>query len=120
MKCRQTENAAYYNPQCKIKVKPDGIQYRVRGTIGGDQVHYPGVTATYVAHLDTIRILLNAAGVHAHQLEAHSTRHTTTLQHSLHGTQCYILMEISKGIYGLPQAGKLSQDQLVQHLATHE
>ena len=99
--------AAYYNPQCKIKVKPD----RVRGTISGDQVHYPGVTAAYVAHLETIRILLNAAAsedaeistadisdfylgtptrpkrVHAHQLEAHSTRHTTTLQHSLHGTQ---------------------------------
>ena len=32
----------------------------------------------------------------------------------------YILMEISKGIYGLPQAGKLSQDRLVQHLATNE
>ena len=55
MKCRQTEKRR------KIKVKPDGIQYRVRGTIGGDQVHYPGVTAPYVAHLETIRILLNAA-----------------------------------------------------------
>ena len=53
--------AAYYNPQCKIKVKPDGIQYRFRGTIGGNQVHYPSVTAAYVAHLETIRIFLNAA-----------------------------------------------------------
>ena len=32
--------ASYYNPQCKIKIKPDGtIQRRVRGTIGGDKVH---------------------------------------------------------------------------------
>lgn len=31
----------------------------------------------------------------------------------------YILMEISKGIYGLPQAGKLAQDRLIAHLATH-
>ena len=31
----------------------------------------------------------------------------------------HVLMEISKGIYGLPQAGKLSQDRLVAHLATH-
>ena len=31
----------------------------------------------------------------------------------------YVLMEISKGIYGLPQAGKLAQDRLVKHLATH-
>jgi hypothetical protein len=30
-----------------------------------------------------------------------------------------ILMEINKGIYGLPQAGKLSQDRLVTHLAQH-
>ena len=29
-------------------------------------------------------------------------------------------MEISKGIYGLPQAGKLAQDRLVAHLETHE
>jgi hypothetical protein len=28
-------------------------------------------------------------------------------------------MEISNSIYGLPQAGKLSQDRLVKHLATH-
>ena len=29
-------------------------------------------------------------------------------------------MEISNSIYGLPQAGKLSQDRLVKHLAAHE
>ena len=28
--------AAYYNPQLKIELKPEGIQRRVRGTIGGD------------------------------------------------------------------------------------
>jgi hypothetical protein len=52
--------ATYYNPQCKTKVKTDGIQRRVRGTAGGDQVQYPGVTAAYTAHLETIRVLLNS------------------------------------------------------------
>ena len=52
--------AAYYNPQLKIKVKAEGKQYRVRGTIGGDKVHYPGVTAAYTAYLETIRAMLNA------------------------------------------------------------
>ncbi len=52
--------AAYYNPQLKIKVKSDGTVYRVRGTIGGDQIIYPGVTTAYTAHLETIRLLLNA------------------------------------------------------------
>lgn len=33
--------------------------------------------------------------------------------------QDYVLVEIRKGIYGLPQAGKLAQDRLVAHLATH-
>jgi hypothetical protein len=31
----------------------------------------------------------------------------------------YIMTEISKGIYGLPQAGKLAQDRLIAHLAKH-
>ena len=31
----------------------------------------------------------------------------------------YAYVEIVKGIYGLPQAGKLAQDKLVKHLATH-
>jgi hypothetical protein len=31
----------------------------------------------------------------------------------------YVLVEINKGIYGLPQAGKLAQDKLTKHLATH-
>ena len=34
--------------------------FRVRRTIGGDQIDYPGVTAAYTANLETIRILLNA------------------------------------------------------------
>ncbi len=32
----------------------------MRGTIGGDKVNYPGVTAAFTAHLVTIRVLLNA------------------------------------------------------------
>lgn len=30
-----------------------------------------------------------------------------------------VLMEVNKGIYGLPQAGKLAQDRLVKHLLKH-
>ncbi len=53
---------AYYSPQLKTKLKPEGIQRRVRGT-GGDKVCYPNVTSAYVAHLETIRIQLNAAAL---------------------------------------------------------
>jgi hypothetical protein len=30
-----------------------------------------------------------------------------------------IVFQVDKGMYGLPQAGKLAQDKLVAHLATH-
>ena len=135
--------AAYYNPQLKIKVKADGIQYRVRGTIGGDQVQYPGVTAAYTAHLETIRVLLNSiVSEHASILTADikdfylgtpldrkeymrinlkhiplDVQQRFNIADMVHND--HILMEISKGIYGLPQAGKLSQDRLISHLATH-
>ena len=133
--------ASYYNPQLKIKHKVDGIQYRVRGTIGGDQVDYPGVTAAYTAGLETIRILLNATvsegarfftadikdfylGTPLTRKEYMrvSTKHIPldiqkkyNMAPLIHND--YILMEISNTIYGLPQAGRLSQDRLVSHLS---
>jgi hypothetical protein len=135
--------AAYYNPQLKIKIKADGPQYRVRGTIGGDQVHYPGETAAYTASLETIRILLNAivsedasfltADIKDFYLGTPLDRKEymrISLKHIPIDIQLiynmapmihndHIIMEISKGIYGLPQAGKLAQDRLVSHLAKH-
>ena len=30
-----------------------------------------------------------------------------------------VIVEVNKGIYGLPQAGRLAQDRLIKHLATH-
>ena len=52
---------AYYNPQLRIKLKDDKLQYRVRGTIGGDQINYPGDVAAYTVAIETIRELLNVA-----------------------------------------------------------
>ncbi len=137
--------ASYYNPQCKIKIKPDGsIQRRVRGTIGGDKVHYPGDTAAFVAHLETIRLHINAAVSEDAELCTADISDfylgtpldrkeymSISLKHIPIDIQerynilgmvhnGYILMEISKGIYGLPQAGKLSQDRLVKHLASND
>ena len=135
--------AAYYNPQLKTKLKPEGLQRRVRGTIGGDKVYYPGVTAAYVAHLETIRLQLNAAAsedafictadikdfylgtpLDRPEYMRISLKHIPSdiqerynIASMVHNG--YVLMEISKGIYGLPQAGKLAQDRLVKHLATH-
>ena len=133
--------AAYYNPQLKIKVKNGVATYRVRGTIGGDQVQYPGVTTAYTAALETIRILLNAvvsedaefltADIRDFYLGTPQDRFEymrINLKHIPREVQIkynldpikhkgFVLMEIRKGIYGLPQAGKLAQDRLIAHLA---
>ena len=112
------------------KKKTDGIQYHVRGTIGGDKVSC--ATTAYVAHLETIRILLNAAAsedaeictadisdfylgtpLDRKEYMRISLKHIPPDIQQRYNIACmvhndYILMEISKGIYGLPQAGKLS------------
>jgi hypothetical protein len=137
------KKAAYYNPQCKIKVKNGKVEYRVRGTIGGDQVCYSGATAAYTAHLETIRVLLNAVvsedcefitadikdfylgtPLPSKEYMRISLKHIPldiqeryNIASMVHNG--YVIMEISKGIYGLPQAGKLSQDRLISHLAIH-
>ena len=135
--------AAYYNPQLKIKVKPDGVQHRVRGTIGGDQVNYPGTTTAYTAHLESIRVMLNATVSENARIATADIKDfylgtpldrpeymRISLKHIPLDVQLryeiaamveneYVIMEITKGIYGLPQAGKLAQDRLVQHLAGH-
>jgi hypothetical protein len=135
--------AAYYNPQCKTKVKNGVLQHRVRGTFGGDVIEYPGPTAAFVATLETVRVLSNAAvSEDANLMTADiadfylgtpldrpeymriALKHVPPdiieryqLQPFIHDG--YLLMEITKGIYGLKQAGKLAQDRLVLHLAGH-
>ena len=52
--------ATYYNPRCRIKMKNGELQYRVRGTAGGDRVEYDGETAAFTASMQTLKILLNA------------------------------------------------------------
>ena len=52
--------AAYYSSQLKIQHKPEGVQYHVRGIIGGDQILHLGAKAAYTTSHATIRILLNA------------------------------------------------------------
>ena len=52
--------ATYYNPRCRIKMKEGELQYRVRGTAGGDQIAYDGDTAAFTASMQTMKIVLNA------------------------------------------------------------
>ena len=53
-------DTTYYNPQPKEKCDAAGTKsYRIRGTIGGDRVNYPGPVTARTADMDVVKILLN-------------------------------------------------------------
>ena len=84
---------------------------------------YPGKTS-HTAHLETIRVLLNAI-----VSEEATNFFTADIKDFYLGTPLehpeYMRINLKqipldvKEKYGLPQAGLLSQDHLVRHLATH-
>ena len=133
--------ASYYNPQCSIKIKEGKEVKRVRGTIGGDRIEYPGEVAASTASLLTVKILLNKV------LSEPSARFATAdikdyflmsklkrpeymfielkvipmkirIKYDLDkiAHEGKIMVEINGGIYGLPQAALLAQERLNQHL----
>jgi hypothetical protein len=115
---------------------------RVRFTVGGDKVDYPGDVSTKTADLSTAKCLFNSvlstpgakfmtADIENFYLNTPMERKeymripvkdipdTIMEQYDLtpliHNGFLYV--EISKGMYGLPQAGRLANDQLLVHLA---
>jgi hypothetical protein len=134
--------ASYYNPQVRLKQKPTGPEYRVRGTYGGDRSDYTGAVAAATADMQTLKLMLNAVvSEDAEYMTADITdfylgtplrrpeymrinvKHIPEdimTEYNLHSLvhNGHVLVEINKGIYGLPQAGKLAQERLVAHLAT--
>jgi hypothetical protein len=140
----RNRRAAYYNPVLKVKSLANGLlEYRVRGTIGGNLIDYTGVVTANTADLTTIKILLNSVvsdpdsdwmtlDIKDFYLNTPLDRkeymviHTSQIPDAFHNQhdikhlvndKGFYLMEISKGIYGLPQAGKLAQDRLIKMLA---
>jgi hypothetical protein len=125
------------------KIK-DGIHVRrVRGTIGGDRVNYPGATATHTASLEVVRALLNstlcddaewsAADIADYYLNTPllrpeymrmTRRQISPIIMAEYDLEQYfdgdiMHFEVNKGMYGLPQAGLLAQNRLIAHLADH-
>jgi hypothetical protein len=53
-------SASYYNPRVRIKLKEEKIVRRVRGTVAGDRIDYPGAVSVNAAELTIVKLLLNA------------------------------------------------------------
>jgi hypothetical protein len=118
---------------------------RVRLTVGGNLVHYPNKGSTPTADLSTVKLLLNGvistpgarfatfdlkdfylwtpmARKEYMRIPLASIPQSIIDQYALHDKahKILVLVEICKGMYGLPQAGILAFNQLKTHLATHD
>eukprot|EP00804_Cyclotella_cryptica_P029279 CCRYP_011676-RA/>CCRYP_011676-RA protein AED:0.16 eAED:0.06 QI:0/0/0/1/0/0/6/0/1468 len=114
---------------------------RVRITVGGNLINYPGELTTRTADLTTAKILWNSTistpdllvqtsktCIYKHQWHDHeymrikadlvpaAFKEAYTLWDKIHNG--YIYMEIRRGCYGLPQAGILANKLLKQRLST--
>ena len=141
---QRRRDTTYYNPQTKEKETASGERtFCIRGTIGGDRVNYPGPTTARTAAMPLVKMLIHSViSDNAHwltidikdfylntplprpeYLRIPSKFLTSTiitnykLNPYLHNNA--ILFEVNKGMYGLPQAGLLAQQRLLQHLAMH-
>jgi hypothetical protein len=118
--------------------------YRVRWTVGGDRIDYPFDVSTKTAELTTAKLLFNSV-----LSTPNARFMTADLKDFYLGTPMarfeymrvpiwllpdaiveqynlkplfhngFVYVEIRKGMYGLPQAGRLANDQLVAKLAQH-
>ena len=118
---------------------------RVRLTIGGNLITYDGTTSTKSAEMPTVKIFINSVlstkyakfmtlDVKDFYLNTAKMQYKDfaymripiniippeilkLYAHLVHKE--YLYLEVSKGIYGLPQAGKLANEQLTRHLAPY-
>ena len=134
------KGTCYFNPVLKVKRTPTGTVKRVRGTAGGDRVCYNGDVSAETASLETVKLLWNAVCserarwmclditdfylgtpmrdpeymVVPLELFPRRTRGGYGLDALAENGK--VLVKVVKAIYGLPQAGKLARDRLVEHL----
>ena len=131
----------YGNMVCDIRPQKKET-HRVRLTVGGDKVEYPGDVSTPTSDLTTAKCLINsilstskAKGLcidvkdfylntdmdrcEYMRIKVEIIPQEIMEQYELEKLACggWVYIEIQKGMYGLPQAGKLANDKLKAYLA---
>ena len=128
------KDTTYYNPQTKEKDTDAGKTYRIRGTIGGDRINYTGVTKANTAAMPVVKMLLQSVvsdDAEFMTIDIKDFYLNTELPRSewmripvkflsaaildKHNLRPFIndgavIFEVVKSLYGLPHAGKISQD----------
>ena len=133
----KTQKAKYCKLVCTVKKATDGtLTYRVRLTVADTNSEYSGPVSAYTASLPTFNILLNSiVSDNANFMTADIKDYYlgTPMEHkeymliplriipqrikTAYGLDSLpkdesVMVEISKGMYGLAQAGRLAQDRL--------
>ncbi len=121
--------AAYVRVVCAYRPEKEN-PFRVRWCIGGDQIHFAGDKSTKTAALETAKLLFNSVlstpgakdyylGTILGNLEYIRIPVSILSQHIIDHYNLeplihngFVYAAVSKGMYGLPQAGKLANDQL--------
>ena len=119
--------------------------HRTRLTVGGNKINYHGIVSTPTAEITTIKLHLNSVistkGAKYMTIDIKNfyldtpmdtpeyiflpkkiipplIYHTYELEKMVHNDRIYA--QVNKGMYGLPQAGKLAHNQLTIHLNNNE
>jgi hypothetical protein len=136
-------DVTYTRVVCEIRPQK-ADPYRTRITLGGDRIRYPGDCGTKTGSLETVKLLLNSVlstptarfasfdisnfylGTPLDRPEYARIKLSDipddfVQEYSLHdfAHNGYVYFEVSKGVYGLKQAGKLANDLLTQRLEMH-
>ena len=114
-------------------------------TIGGNLITYDGTTSTKSAKMPTVKIFINSILSTPHakfmtgdikdfylntakmpskdfaymRITINVIPSDIIKQYAQLIYKDHVYLEVSKGIYGLPQAGKLANEQLIRHLAPY-
>jgi hypothetical protein len=137
------QDITYISPQCKEKLVDGEITSRVRLAAGGDKINYEGPTTAQVADMSAVKILINSVVSDKAQwatadikdfylgtplprpeyvrvqLQLLPEELIELLQLREFIERGSVLFEVNKAMYGLPNAGLISQDRLIGHLDGH-
>eukprot|EP00957_Ditylum_brightwellii_P172491 13132723-Ditylum_brightwellii.AAC.1 len=129
-------------PRFVVDIQPQKEEtHRTRLRVGGNLIEYPGSVTTKTAEVETAKILFNSIlstkdakfatidiksfylntpmGRYEYMnIPYHLIPDKVKKEYNLNEIvkEGFVYMEIHKGIYGLPQAGKIANDQLIKHL----
>ena len=136
-------SVAYVRHTCTFRPQKEQ-QRRVRTVVGGDKVDYPGATSQRVADMTTAKLLINstlsrknARWMGADAKDFYLNTRLDRFEYARISVKMipkeimdlydlwdkvvdgYIYFRIEKGMYGLPQAGRIAEEELVAHLAPY-